>query len=1024
MRTFSLVEGTSDKFWSIDVVNTSVTVNYGRTGTKGQTKTTEYESAAKATAESATLIAAKVRKGYVEGTATGSLTPAAVASQASAPPARASAPATPPAPVTPPEALAPGAWSAADDLLITPNAMERALLGVDPLDLTPDATEFDSSGLASWLRENTTESNPYRHDLTFLALPFEGVPSARAATWWLRFGRKRPTGTWSRRATPTLRERLAFAETTDDEGHGDLSTPWHEYDLPPSVLVGCLLALMEPRQVIRSLLPAAALSHDGWPALLPALRAYVVPFLTPSDRVLPAIPEPTHNYHRMPPEWGALMHALASAALFGDEGAIRAAYEDALAAGTADPSPELTVAAVVGLSDPSERLRWLQHSGVGHAVGPFRAFLVFGGPGVLPTLLTALDHEYTDKVQATAMMRVLSATAAGPALAATMVALSGHLRAKPEAVAWLAAHPREVAASGFSATAAQRETLTAVVRDLTAASPDAFGPDPANPTIAAILDELAAEAALPTLNSSDAPAWFQEAVAAEATQPVEEGPLKVPSKAPSWAQPSALPPLIVAGARLDADLTAAVLASAAAGVNSASRAPRPLVAAVRDHMSAKDRDTFAVPLMQAFLTAGAKTGERAYFLAAGYLGAEGFTFALTPLVREWPGQSQHQRAVLGLEVLAATGTAAALQSISGIANKSKFKGVQKAAQEALAKLAALQGLTVDQLEDRVVPDADLDARGVRVLSYGPRSFRVSLSPQGKAVVRDLDADGRPTGKPRTALPAPNSKDDAEQAALAKAEFTVLRKQLTEVAKIQTARLEKALVTGRTWTATEHRTLVAEHPVLNSLIRPLVWQVTAEGQPSRLVRVTEDHEYIDASEDAIEIPADAVVRLAHPLHIGESERAAWRTQLVDFDLVAPLEQLDRRVYGLPAGQAGTKLAGLPTGTVNPGTLVSTLERLGWRRGNPADAGVVNYLWLPFESLGLAAVLSISDGLWTGMILESGDQRLEDARLGPIETVRNLWYVDDRGTTWLPWEQADPVLVSEVRRSLSTLEEKMA
>ena len=76
MRTFSLVEGTSDKFWSIDVADTSVTVNFGRTGTKGQTKTTEYESAAKATAESATLIAAKVRKGYVEGAATGSLAPA------------------------------------------------------------------------------------------------------------------------------------------------------------------------------------------------------------------------------------------------------------------------------------------------------------------------------------------------------------------------------------------------------------------------------------------------------------------------------------------------------------------------------------------------------------------------------------------------------------------------------------------------------------------------------------------------------------------------------------------------------------------------------------------------------------------------------------------------------------------------------------------------------------------------------------------------------------------------------------
>ena len=45
-------------------------------------------------------------------------------------------------------------------------------------------------------------------------------------------------------------------------------------------------------------------------------------------------------------------------------------------------------------------------------------------------------------------------------------------------------------------------------------------------------------------------------------------------------------------------------------------------------------------------------------------------------------------------------------------------------------------------------------------------------------MRDLGPDGRPTGKPRAALPAPNSRDDADAAALAKAEFAVLRKQLT------------------------------------------------------------------------------------------------------------------------------------------------------------------------------------------------------------------------------------------------------
>lgn len=51
MRTFSLVEGCFDEFWSIDVIDASVTVDYGRTGTRGQTKTTQYESSEKARVE-------------------------------------------------------------------------------------------------------------------------------------------------------------------------------------------------------------------------------------------------------------------------------------------------------------------------------------------------------------------------------------------------------------------------------------------------------------------------------------------------------------------------------------------------------------------------------------------------------------------------------------------------------------------------------------------------------------------------------------------------------------------------------------------------------------------------------------------------------------------------------------------------------------------------------------------------------------------------------------------------------------
>ena len=167
----------------------------------------------------------------------------------------------------------------------------------------------------------------------------------------------------------------------------------------------------------------------------------------------------------------------------------------------------------------------------------------------------------------------------------------------------------------------------------------------------------------------------------------------------------------------------------------------------------------------------------------------------------------------------------------------------------------------------------------------------------------------------------------------------------------------------------------------------------------------------------------MLALAHPLALAEEVKDAWRAHLVDFDLIAPLEQLERATFALPAGTTGTLLQP-PAGTVNPGTLVSTLERMGWRRGIPADAGVVSLMWLGFETLGLAAVLDFRDGLWTGMIHESGDQTLEGLHLCTIDQAEDLYYVTDRDAAWLPWESADPLLVSEVLRSMSALAEKMS
>ena len=65
-RRLRLTEGSSDKFWCIDVAEDQVTVRYGRSGTAGTTRTKQYESADKALTEAKKQVAAKLRKGYTD----------------------------------------------------------------------------------------------------------------------------------------------------------------------------------------------------------------------------------------------------------------------------------------------------------------------------------------------------------------------------------------------------------------------------------------------------------------------------------------------------------------------------------------------------------------------------------------------------------------------------------------------------------------------------------------------------------------------------------------------------------------------------------------------------------------------------------------------------------------------------------------------------------------------------------------------------------------------------------------------
>ena len=65
-RVFVFQDFKSQKFWSIEVVGTDVTVNYGKLGTDGQTQVKNYATTEEAEKAANKLIAEKTKKGYVE----------------------------------------------------------------------------------------------------------------------------------------------------------------------------------------------------------------------------------------------------------------------------------------------------------------------------------------------------------------------------------------------------------------------------------------------------------------------------------------------------------------------------------------------------------------------------------------------------------------------------------------------------------------------------------------------------------------------------------------------------------------------------------------------------------------------------------------------------------------------------------------------------------------------------------------------------------------------------------------------
>lgn len=491
----------------------------------------------------------------------------------------------------------------------------------------------------------------------------------------------------------------------------------------------------------------------------------------------------------------------------------------------------------------------------------------------------------------------------------------------------------------------------------------------------------------PAPPQGEAPDWLKAALA----EKVGKGAL------PPWADPAVFPPVGAAEYALSTDEVKQLLLALK---GSTLDAPHPLVAALREKGDKARLDAFAWKLFEQWQDAGFPSKEKWAFLACGHLGGDPTAVKLTPMIRAWPGVSQHARAVTGLEVLRAINTDTALVQLNGIAEKLKFQGLKATAQRFMADIAAKRGLTTEQLGDRVVPDLDLGPDGSRVFDYGPRQFRFGFDATGKPGVFDA------SGGFKTDPPAPGKGDDAALAKSSLDAWKAFKKQLKPVLDIQTTRLERAMVAGRRWTPEEFDTLFARHPLMQHLVRRLLWAARADAStgPSYF-RVRPDFTLTSLDGAAFALGGFASVELAHPLRMSAADRTAWAAALDADKVVQPFPQLARPAFALtPAEQNATALTRFANAQYNARAVKSALEKGGWSRQN-ADQGNIDWSNLYFPSADVTASLEFDPFLLLGSYDDTGPHAVSRVT---FSAGRAGWGVG----TPLPLGQVDPVVVSEV------------
>ncbi|MEI0604388.1 DUF4132 domain-containing protein [Brachyspira alvinipulli] len=347
-----------------------------------------------------------------------------------------------------------------------------------------------------------------------------------------------------------------------------------------------------------------------------------------------------------------------------------------------------------------------------------------------------------------------------------------------------------------------------------------------------------------------------------------------------------------------------------------------------------------------------------------------------PLIKEFAKGSRTVMAAFIVKCMALNGKNYALILVDGLTRKSPTAKIKEVAIETMDNAAYMLDMTADELSDRIIPNFGFSQKGEKVLNYGgeaKRTFTLSIDNNLELTITDNEKQ-----KAIKSLPAPNSKDDKAEADSAKKEFTTLKKEIKTLIQNQKIRLQKVLLNGRKWTFNNFKTVFVENPIMNMFALKLIWGAYDENNNLiQSFRYMEDGTFNTVDEEEYTLPENSLITLVHPSELDADTITKWKTQLSDYEISQPIEQLDFKYEEIKEEDIKEdKIHSLDSKTIKAGVLMSLATKYDMARGEAMDGGTFCEYILKDTYLNISVHISF-DYMYFGMDAN------EDVGFGDIE-----------------------------------------